>query len=127
MQTFTDHLFTTSTFNKPLVIKDKDAILTLVCRLILLEPGTFAMVPEAGVGLVSKYRYMDSDSIDDLEDSIKEQINRFLPYFTQVDVNISLQENKILIIELDLDDSIYTLKANISKNNEVTLTELYNG
>ena len=35
MQTFTDHLFTTSTFNKPLVIKDKDAILTLVCRLIL--------------------------------------------------------------------------------------------
>ena len=90
MQTFTDHLFTTSTFNKPLVIKDKDAILTL-------------------------------------EENIEEQINRFLPYFTQVDVNISLQENKILLIELDLDDSIYTLKANISKNNEVTLTELYNG
>lgn len=127
MQTFTDYLFTTSTFNKPLVIKDKDAILTLVCRLILLEPGTLSMTPEAGVGLVSKYRYMNSETINDLEENIEEQINRFLPYFTQVNVNISLQENKILLIELDLDDSIYTLKANISKNNEVTLTELYNG
>ena len=104
MQTFTDHLFTTSTFNKPLVIKDKDAILTLVCRLILLEPGTISIAPEAGVGLVSKYRYMNSETIVELEENIKEQINRFL-----------------------IDDSIYTLKANISKNNEVTLTELYNG
>ena len=127
MQTFTDHLFTTSTFNKPLVIKDKDAILTLVCRLILLEPGTISIAPEAGVGLVSKYRYMNSETIVDLEENIEDQINRFLPYFTQVDVNISLQENKILLIELDIDDSIYTLRANISKNNEVTLTELYNG
>ena len=93
MQTFTDHLFTTSTFNKPLVIKDKDAILTLVCRLILLEPGTISIAPEAGVGLVSKYRYMNSETIVDLEENIEEQINRFLPYFTQVDVNISLQEN----------------------------------
>ena len=70
---------------------------------------------------------MNSETIVELEENIKEQINRFLPYFTQVDVNISLQENKILLIELDIDDSIYTLKANISKNNEVTLTELYNG
>ena len=127
MKTFTDYLLTTSTFNKPLIIKDKDAILTLVSRLILLEPGTISVLPEAGVGLVSKYRYMNKDSIDDLEENIKDQIDKFLPYFTYVDVNITLQENKILIIELDLDDSIFTLKANISKNNEVTLTELYNG
>lgn len=125
MKTFDDHLFTTSVFKKPLVIKDKDAILTLVVRLILLEPGTLTNAPDAGVGLVSKYRYMGKDKLETLKENISDQIDRFLPYFKYVDVNLSIDDNKILFIELNLDDTMFTLKTTISKNNEVSLTELY--
>ena len=124
MQTFSDHLFTTSVFNKPLVIEDKEAILTLVIRLILMEPGTMSFIPDAGVGLVSKYRYLNSDMIPTLEENIENQIIKFLPYFKSVDVQITMDSNKILFIELNLDDNLFTLKSTISKNNEISLSSL---
>lgn len=124
MQTFTDHLFTTSVFNKPLVIEDKEAILTLIVRLILMEPGTMSFIPEAGVGLVSKYRYLSKDMIPTLERDIEDQISRFLPYFKTVDIQITMDTNKILYIELNLDDNLFTLKSTISKNNEVSLSAI---
>lgn len=124
MQTFTDHLFATSVFNKPLVIEDKEAILTLIVRLILMEPGTMSFIPEAGVGLVSKYRYLSKDMIPTLERDIEDQISRFLPYFKTVDIQITMDTNKILYIELNLDDNLFTLKSTISKNNEVSLSAI---
>ena len=45
MQEFTEHVFTTSVFNRPLVLKDKDAILTIIVRIILMDPGTYDMIP----------------------------------------------------------------------------------
>ena len=124
MQTFTDHLFATSVFNKPLVIEDKEAILTLIVRLILMEPGTMSFIPEAGVGLVSKYRYLSKDMIPTLERDIEDQISRFLPYFKTVDIQITMDTNKILYIELNLDDNLFTLKSSISKNNEISLSAI---
>lgn len=124
MQTFTDHLFATSVFNKPLVIEDKEAILTLIVRLILMEPGTMSFIPEAGVGLVSKYRYLSKDMIPTLERDIVDQISRFLPYFKTVDIQITMDTNKILYIELNLDDNLFTLKSSISKNNEISLSAI---
>ncbi len=121
---FTDHLFTTSIFNKPLVLKDKPAILVLVTRLILMDEGTISHCPEAGVGLVKKYRYMDQDVLPELRVNIKEQIERFLPYFNTVDVDISMDENKILYINLSLDDNYFVLKSRVTKNNEITLDNL---
>lgn len=124
MQTFTDHLFATSVFNKPLVIEDKEAILTLIVRLILMEPGTMSFIPDAGVGLVSKYRYLSKDMIPTLERDIANQISRFLPYFSTVDIQITMDTNKILYIELNLDDNLFTLKSSISKNNEISLSAI---
>ena len=97
MQTFTDHLFATSVFNKPLVIEDKEAILTLIVRLILMEPGTMSFIPDAGVGLVSKYRYLSKDMIPTLERDIADQISRFLPYFSTVDIQITMDTIKYYI------------------------------
>lgn len=125
MQEFTEHVFTTSVFNKPLVLKDKDAILTIIVRIILMDPGTYSMIPEAGVGLVKRYRYLDSDNIPQLEQDIRDQIDRFLPYFRNVDCKITLNQDKILFIELDIDDDVYTLKSTMNKNNEFSLDRLF--
>lgn len=124
MYNFNEYVFTTNVFNKPQVLKNKDAVLTLVTRLILLDPGTIPTIPDAGVGLVKKYRYLSDDNIPELEKNIKEQIEKFLPYFSQVSVVIEIDSTKSLYIHLDLDDNVFVLKSKVSKNNEFTLDSL---
>lgn len=125
MQEFTEHVFTTSVFNRPLVLKDKDAILTIIVRIILMDPGTYDMIPEAGVGLVKRYRYLNSDNIPQLENDIRDQIDRFLPYFRNVSCRLTLTNDKILYIELDLDDDTFRFKSNVNNNNEFSLEVLF--
>ena len=51
-------------YGTPLDYKNFNALGTLIMRLILLEPGTITHSPKMGVGLISKYRYMQSDKLD---------------------------------------------------------------
>jgi hypothetical protein len=52
--------FSVDEFNNPKVYKNAEAVSTLLVRLLLLEPGTIQSHPNAGVGLISRYRYSDT-------------------------------------------------------------------
>ena len=108
-------------FNHPKVYTDEDATYSLLKKLILLEPGTYPTRPEMGVGLVSKYRYGEADILSTLRDDIKEQIEKYLPRFHNVEVRLLLTKTKELQIEIIMNQIVYAM---IYKSDMHTLSEL---
>lgn len=79
-------LMTINKTYKPVVLKGTDAAIMKILRLILLEPGTIQTHPDCGVGIVSKFRYTIDVDMNDLTSRISNQINTYLPQFTNVKV-----------------------------------------
>lgn len=109
----TESTLSTNDFNKPKVLKEYDAIYTLLVRLILLEPRSIPDEPEMGVGLVSKYRYCNETDIQDIQQAISEQISKYLPEYQSVDVKVYLN-NKILNIQISIDGVLFNLNMDTS-------------
>lgn len=100
-------LLSVDSFNRPKVLEGKEAIGTLLVRLIQLEPGTYPSHPNMGVGLISNYRYCDEDKVKLLQDHIKSQIRTYLPEYQAVKVTAKLQPEGKLIIDINIDQTIY--------------------
>lgn len=100
-------LLSVDEFNKPKVLKGKDAIGTLLVRLIQLEPGTFASRPKMGVGLLSNYRYCDEGKALELQDHIRDQIKTYLPEYQGVQVATKLNPAGSLLIDITIDKTLY--------------------
>lgn len=78
-------------FLNPLTTATREETATLLLiRLILLEPGTFQTHPDMGVGLISRYRFITEDQVPKLAVDIKNQVNKYLPQYSMVDIRCSL-------------------------------------
>lgn len=118
-------------FNRPKILEGREAISTLLVHLILLEPGTYANHPTMGVGLVSRYRYNDEESLEQLQQDIEEQITTFLPEFEAVNVNVymdrhspSKNTNNEIVIEIEVDGVIYKYETEKQADNKIGLMDL---
>lgn len=120
-------------FNKPKILDGKDAISTLLIHLILLEPGTFSNRPGMGVGLISRYRYIEKDGLQQLQKDIESQINSYLPEFEAVEVKVSMDETipkeeggigNEIVIEIIIDEVIYKYETAKQKDNKIGLIDL---
>ena len=120
MGVYREHTLSTNSFKKPRVLTGKPAIATLLVRLILLEPGTDPNHPEMGIGLVSKYRFLTEELALDLMDNIKKQVSLYLPELQCTNVEIGYSPEKIAIIKVTIDDTIYTLDTGAA-NVPITL------
>jgi hypothetical protein len=105
-----EYLISVNKLNEPVVEKDQRAIALLLLRLILLDPGSDPLHPDMGVG-IRKFRF-SVDTLNDLKDRVKKQIERYLPDFIASDVNIVINSNKTCNIEITIDDTIYTYDSN---------------
>ncbi len=111
-----EYLFSVNEFNEPKVYKDSKAISQILTHLLLLEPGTFQSHPDMGVGLVSKYRYTMEDKITDLKNDFKLQIEKYLPQYQGVQVEVFLQ-NHICYINVTIDNTIYAFYYDYETDN----------
>lgn len=85
----TEYLMSIDKKKTPKRVTGEDADKLMIVRLILMEPGLYETHPEMGVGLVSKYRYKDLDSIKaNLPNAIKEQMRDYLPHIIDPQINI---------------------------------------
>lgn len=113
-----EYFFTTNTKQQPKVAEDFEAKSTLIIRLILLNPGVYQTHPKMGVGLVSKWRYMDIDDLPKLQAEINQQMQEYLPlevyYSMSVTVSESTTENRMinLVITDKVTEESKTLKLN---------------
>lgn len=103
----TEFLLSVDEFQNPIVLKDSKAIMTLLVRLLLLEPGTIQSHPDMGVGLISKYRYGVEGIGSDLQAEFKRQIQTYLPdEFQGIQINVK-EKDKTLQISAEIDGLIY--------------------
>lgn len=113
------------TMNRPIEYKDKDGAILLIMRLILLEPGTFETHPDCGVGLISKYRYIQDLDVSELEGRIQTQIETYLPMFTSVSVSIKINNtDKTLNIYINTDQLNTVIPVDINTGNIKTLGDI---
>lgn len=121
MTNITDHALALDSFLNPVTYKGRSAIEVLLCRLILLEPGTIQTHPNMGVGIVSRYRNAPSSELAVLDDDIKNQINTYLPGLVGVEVKTNLVKNGVLRIAIKANDQLFALtydSSNTSLNSE---------
>ena len=105
-----EYLISVNKINEPIVEKKQRAIALLLFRLILLDPGSDPLHPEMGVG-IRKYRF-SINTLEELKNRVKEQINTYLPDFAASEVNIVINPNKTCNIEITINDTIYTYDSN---------------
>lgn len=110
---------------RPVIVKNEDAMVLLITRLILIEPGTYQTHPNLGVGIVSRFRHgLDIDA-KKLQSEIKTQIYKYLPMFTSVEVAVEIDnENKSIKIFVT-SDQIHTMIP-ISTETGKVLTDMKN-
>ena len=116
-----EYSFGVDKFNKPIVLKDKEAIGTRLMELIMMEPGDDPLHPDMGVGLVT-YRY-GVHNLEDLRNRVQKQIETYLPFYQNADIAIIRTPDKVINIEISLGGMKYIYDSkNTSK--PITLEDL---
>lgn len=116
-------------FNEPKTYEKQQALMLLLTRLILLEPGTFQSHPDMGVGLISNFRYRvdDGSLVSDLKSRIQSQINTYLPFLDGVNVLVEIHD-KSFYVTIGIDDLIfgvlYDTQTNDLSTDYTTIAEL---
>lgn len=106
MAQIVEHLIATDDYNKPYTLKDKDALAVILIRLLIMDPGTNPLHPEAGVGLVRRYRFSSPDDMPTLNREIDQQIRVYLPQFSYVNVECTFVEGAIHV-NISIDDTLF--------------------
>ena len=93
-----------------------------VFRLIMLEPGTFPTHPTLGVGLVSRWRFRDVDTIkSSLASTIEAQLKDFMPQLIDPQVTVTIVNNNnknIINISVRVNGELtYTFKVDEETRN----------
>ena len=118
-----EYLMSVDEFYSPKIVKNNDAIYTLLIRLLQLEPGSIQTHPEMGIGIVSKYRFAEADTVvDELKRNIQEQISTYLPNLSGVEVRV-YTKNKVLYVEIQVDNTLYKFQTS-KESDSVELSEI---
>lgn len=116
-------LMSVDKFYKPVTVKNEDAAVLLITRLILLEPGTIQTHPNLGVGIVSRFRHgLDVDA-KKLEAEIAVQISKYLPMFSTVQVSVEIDNDNKTIKIYVTSDQIHAMIP-ISTDTGKVLTDM---
>lgn len=99
-----EYLLTVDKYNRPFSVTGNEAVSLNLVRLILLNPGSDPLHPEMGVGL-KNYRY--ALSLSELTKRIEDQINTYLPQYTNASVDIIRTPDRVANIEITIDDTVY--------------------
>lgn len=102
-------------FENPLILKDEEAIATLLTRIILLEPGTNQSHPDMGVGIISRFRYSNTEEASKLQAEIKRQVDTYFPtMYSGIQINVKPDKDIGFFITAEIDSTIYGLQYDIN-------------
>lgn len=105
---FGDSLLSKNSFGKPKEVTNEAFIYVQLVRLILLEPGTIQSHPDMGVGITSKYRYMEvNEACTSLKTEIKNQVVKYMPELSGVEVDITPQGTTGISLKFSINGVLY--------------------
>ena len=117
LDNITEYAMSLDSFLNPTTYKGRSAVEILLCRLILLEPGTFETHPNMGVGIVSRFRNIKENELSELDTEIESQITTYLPFVYGVKVQTKFIGNKQMRIAIKVNEEIFALTYNQSNSN----------
>lgn len=114
-----EYFLSVNKFDEPTEVIDAQAIQTLIIRLLIMNPGESDINPEAGVGLYTKWRYCDSEKLPELESTIQDQLNTYIPILLGCEVNVELDEEEVhmYVITIKIAKSMYVFAADTTSQN----------
>ena len=97
----TEESLSIDNFNDPKIFKNAEALMLLLSRLVLLEPGVFQLHPDMGVGLLTNYRYkIDTEDglASEIQQRIRNQIDTYLPILTGIDIQVKIVDHSVYVL-----------------------------
>ena len=110
-----EHLIATDEFNRPKVLKGKDALSVLLLRLLLMEPGDNFDHPEMGIDIIGRYRFSHAEDLKKLEHEIEMQIEQYLPYYRVSEIKCT-KVDKYLDVAINIDDTLFNFTTQSGKD-----------
>lgn len=114
----TEYSFSINDFNEPKEYENAKAVMVILTRLLLLEPGTISSHPEMGVGLVSRFRYTFDVDAYQLQSDIRLQIDKYLPQFVGAQVRVEVKGHSFNI-QIMIDDAVFIFMYDIENSKLV--------
>ena len=118
---YREYLLDVDEYVRPKKVFNHDAMATVLMYLALLDPETYPTHPGMGLGLVTRWRWKMAPEVTNCEREYKRQIQTYLPWFENVDVEMQLTQNNLLLILITLNQQQYQLVFN---TEEQTLRSL---
>jgi hypothetical protein len=121
------HVLSLNDFNRPKVFDNSDAAYVYIIQLILLEPGKIQSHPKMGIGIRSRYRYVNEDNFfENLKFDIKNQIETYLPELVNVDITLTHNDHVLGFI-IDTSTGTYVVAYNsVTDTMEAAATYVLN-
>ena len=116
LDNITEFALSLDSFLNPTTYKGRSAVEILICRLILLEPGTIETHPDMGVGIVSRFRNMKETELPELDAEITKQMTTYLPFIYGVQVQTKFVGAKQVRIAIRANDELYALTFDQNKS-----------
>ena len=116
-------------FLNPDIKAGPEAVCRLLIQLLLLEPNTYDTHPDMGVGLVSRFRYSFKGHSDELQREFQNQITKYLPVLTGVNVTVKELQN-VYYITAQFEKAVYMISVDeeLKVNGEYrSLTDIIGG
>lgn len=108
-------------FKKPKTVEGPDAIGTRLMMIITMEPGDDPLHPEMGLG-IKRYRYT-IDTLDELEQNLKNQIATYLPIYQNVEISLEVTPDKLCNIVINIGDTRYIYDSN-TQSKPISLDDI---
>lgn len=116
LDNITEFALSLDSFLNPTTYKGRSAVEILICRLILLEPGTIETHPDMGVGIVSRFRNMKETELPELDAEITKQMTKYLPFIYGAQVQTKFVGAKQIRIAIKANDELYALTFDQNKS-----------
>lgn len=116
--------FSLDNFHNQKVLKNSEAYVRLIQRLLFMKKGTYPTIPDMGID-ISSYRFTDLDMLTagDLKNTIQEQIDTYIQGAPVQNVSIStirLKDGIVLFIDIQIMGDIGRIEiAMLQKGYEI--------
>ena len=107
-----EYLLRTNEYNQPQVLSGKDAIATKLILLLNMKKGTDPRHPLMGIDMIGRYRYCEEEDIDELQQEINSQIEKYFPLEISLNTRayVTWDDGELRIL-INSDDTTYAFTA----------------
>lgn len=108
-----EYSFDIDEYGDPKIYTNFEALGAILMRLFMLEPGTLQNNLDCGIGLISKWKYIQEDQKEAFINYATDQISDYINPYMSVNMSVEFLSGKnIMVIFLEIDTRTYQFYFN---------------